>query len=84
MVKVEFFYSPMCPYCPNARRLLEEYGKTHTGYEVVEVNTFTDEGIERGMSLQVMAVPCIAVDGVIKLSGWPFTEADLDKAIYDQ
>ena len=39
------------------------------------------EGVERGMSLQVMAVPCLVVDEEIKLSGWPFTAEDITKAI---
>jgi hypothetical protein len=33
------------------------------------------------MSLQVMAVPCVVVDNEIKLTGWPFTEKDIEKAL---
>ncbi len=29
------------------------------------------------MSVGVMAVPTVALDGVIKLVGWPFEEKDL-------
>ncbi|MCK4583216.1 hypothetical protein KAU18_07860 [Candidatus Bathyarchaeota archaeon] len=45
--------------------------------EFVEVNTYTEEGIERGMSMRVLAVPTVAVDDEIKLVGWPFEEKDL-------
>lgn len=81
MKKVELFYSPVCPYCPIARELIKQYKTDHSGFEYVEVDTYTEAGIERGMSLQVMAVPCLVVDDVIKLSGWPFTVDDVTKAV---
>lgn len=77
MSKIELFYSPVCPHCPSARKLLEDYKKDTPGFEYTEVNTFTEEGIERGMSLQVMAVPCVVVDDNIELVGWPFTTEDI-------
>ncbi len=77
MSKIEFFYSPVCPHCPSARKLLEKYKKDTPSFEYSEVNTFTEEGIERGMSLQVMAVPCLVVDDKIELVGWPFTLDDI-------
>lgn len=79
-MKVELFFSPVCPYCPHARELLEQYKQDNPGFEYTEVNTFTEEGIERGMSLQVMAVPSLVVDDEIKLSGWPFTAKDIAEA----
>ncbi len=81
MTKVELFYSPVCPYCPHARELLKLYKEENPGFEYEEVNTYTEEGIKRGMSLQVMAVPCLVVDDEIKISGWPFTNEDVDKAL---
>jgi predicted DsbA family dithiol-disulfide isomerase len=81
MKKVEFFYSPVCPYCPHARELLKKYRKEHPDFEYTEVNTFTEEGIKRGMSLQVMAVPSLVVQNEIKISGWPFSEEDIDEAL---
>ena len=80
-MKVELFFSPVCPYCPHARELLKQYQENNPGFEYVEVDTYTEEGIERGMSLQVMAVPCLVVDDKIKLSGWPFTAEDIKKAV---
>ena len=80
-MKAELFYSPVCPYCPHARELLKQYQQDNPGFQYVEVDTFTEEGIERGMSLQVMAVPCLVVDDEIKLSDWPFTTEDIFEAV---
>jgi predicted DsbA family dithiol-disulfide isomerase len=80
-MRVELFFSPVCPYCPHARELLQKYKLDNPGFDYVEVDTYTEKGIERGMSLQVMAVPCLVVDDEIKLSGWPFTAEDIAKAI---
>jgi len=81
LVRVELFLSPVCPHCPAARKVFFGVAERHPGDTFEEVNTYTEAGIERGMSLQVMAVPTVAVDGVIKLVGWPFDEGDLEKAI---
>jgi small redox-active disulfide protein 1 len=77
MVKVELFCSPVCPYCSNARKLVSAVAERYPGVEFIEVNTYTEEGIERGMSMGVMAVPTVALDDEIKLVGWPFDETDL-------
>jgi small redox-active disulfide protein 1 len=81
LVKIELFYSPVCPHCPKARVLVEEITKRYEEVEYIEVNTYTEEGIKRGMSMEVMAVPTVAVNDEIKLVGWPFEEGDLVEAI---
>jgi glutaredoxin len=81
MKKVELFYSPVCPHCPQARELMKIYKKKNPEINYIEVNTYTEVGIERGMSLRVMAVPCLAVNDEIKLTGWPFTLKDISNAI---
>jgi len=80
-MKVELFLSPVCPHCPAARRVFFDAAERHPGASFEEVNTYTEAGIKRGMSLNVMAVPTVAVDGVIKIVGWPFDQGDLDKAL---
>ncbi|MCW4050172.1 MAG: thioredoxin family protein [Candidatus Bathyarchaeota archaeon] len=77
MVKLEVFLSPVCPYCSQVRELVSRVASRYPDVEVVDVDTYTDEGIERGMSMMVRAVPTIAIDDEIKLVGWPFTEGDL-------
>ena len=77
MIKVEYFHNPVCPYCPAAKTLITKVLKGFKDVELVEVDTFTDEGITRGMSLNLRAVPAIAINGVVKITGWPFEEWDL-------
>jgi glutaredoxin len=77
MIKVEYFHNPICPYCPAAKTLITKVLQGLKDVEIVEVDTFTDEGIARGMSLNLMAVPAVAINGVVKLTGWPFEERDL-------
>ena len=81
MVKLEIFFSPVCPHCPHARELVSKVVPKYPNVEIIEVNTYTEEGIDRGMSMKVMAVPTIAIDNEIKLVGWPFSESDLIKHI---
>jgi len=77
MIKVEYFHNPVCPYCPAAKTLIAKVLQGLKDIELVEVDTFTDEGITRGMSLNLMAVPAIAINGIVKITGWPFEERDL-------
>ena len=51
MVRVELFFSPVCPHCPSARKLVSAVAGRYPHVEFVEVNTYTEEGIERGMSM---------------------------------
>jgi small redox-active disulfide protein 1 len=81
LVKLELFFSPVCPHCPKAKVLVKKIASRYDNIDYIEVNTYTEEGIKRGMSIQVMAVPAIAIDNEIKLVGWPFMESDLIKVI---
>ena len=77
MIRVEYFHNPVCPYCPAAKALIMKVLRGLKNIELVDVDTFTEEGIKRGMSLNLMAVPAIAVNGIVKITGWPFEERDL-------
>jgi thiol-disulfide isomerase/thioredoxin len=81
LVKLELFFSPVCPLCPKAKVLVKEVASRYDNVEYIEINTYTEEGIKRGMSMQVMAVPTVAIDDEIKLVGWPFMESDVVKTI---
>jgi thioredoxin 1 len=82
MVKVEIFFSPVCPHCPGAKKLVAEVASQFGGrVEVEEVNTYTKEGMERGMANQVMAVPTVFVDGERKFVGFPFSRQALEGTI---
>lgn len=77
MIKIEYFHNPVCPYCPAAKTLVTKVLEGLNDIELVDVDTFTDKGIARGMSLNLMAVPAIAINGIVKITGWPFEERDL-------
>jgi len=81
LVKLELFFSPVCPHCPKAKVLVKEVASRYDDVEYIEVNTYTEEGIKRGMSMKVMAEPTVAIDDEIRLVGWPFMESDVIKAI---
>lgn len=77
LVVVEYFYNSVCPYCPAAKSLITKVVEGIKDIEFVEVNTYTEEGIKRGIFLNLMAVPSIAINGIIKMTGWPFEADDL-------
>ena len=82
MVKIEVYFSPVCPHCPGAKKLVAEVASRYgDSVEVEEVNTYTKEGMERGMANQVMAVPTVFVDGERKFVGFPFSRQDLEDSI---
>jgi glutaredoxin len=77
MIEIEYFHNPVCPYCPAAKSLLTKIIEGLKDIKLIDVDTYTEEGITRGMSLNLMAVPAIAINGVVKLTGWPFEAEDL-------
>ena len=82
MVKIEVYFSPVCPHCPGAKKLVAEVASRYgESVEVEEVNTYTPEGIKRGMTNQVMSVPAVFVEGEQKFVGFPFKEEDLVASI---
>jgi len=82
MVKIEVYFSPVCPHCPGAKKLVAEVASRYGDIvEVEEVNTYTPEGIKRGMANRVMSVPAVFVEGEQKFVGFPFKEEDLVASI---
>ncbi len=77
MIKVEYFHNPVCPYCPAAEALVKKVVEGLKDIQLIYVDTWTEEGIARGTALNLMAVPAIAINGVVKLTGWPFDAGDL-------
>ncbi|KZX17381.1 glutaredoxin [Methanobrevibacter cuticularis] len=72
-LKVEVFTSPSCPYCPMAEKLVEE-AKEEIGdsMEVEVINIMTDR--QRAVDYGIMAVPAIAINGVVEFLGAPDKE----------
>ena len=82
MVKAEVYFSPVCPHCPGAKKLVTEVASRYGDeVEVEEIDTFTPEGIKRGMANDVMAVPTVFIDGEQKFVGFPFSEEALAASI---
>ena len=82
VVKIEVYFSPVCPHCPGAKKLVAEVASRYgDSVEVEEVNTYTPEGIKRGMANEVMSVPAVFVEGEQKLVGFPFKEEELIASI---
>lgn len=73
MLKVEVFTSPSCPYCPMAEQIVDE-AKREIGseMEVEVVNIMTDR--QRAVDYGIMAVPAIAINGVVEFVGAPTKE----------
>jgi small redox-active disulfide protein 1 len=73
VVKVEVFTSPSCPYCPMAVQLVEEVKKEMIDdieIEKIDIMSERKKAIEYGL----MAVPAIALNGVVKFVGAPGKE----------
>ena len=73
MFKVEVFTSPSCPYCPMAEQVVEE-AKAELGNEMeVEVVDIMNDR-QRAVDYGIMAVPAIAINGVVEFVGAPSKE----------
>ncbi len=79
VVKIEVFTSPSCPYCPLAVELVDEVKKEMPDdIEVEKIDIMKDR--EKAIEYNLMAVPAIALDGVVKFVGAP-TKEELVKVI---
>ena len=82
VVKVEVFTSPSCPYCPMAIEVVNEVVKDMPGtLEVEKINIMVDR--EKAIEYNLMAVPAIALNGVVHFVGAPAKE-ELVKAIEEE
>lgn len=82
VVKIEVFTSPSCPYCPMAVELVEEVKKEMPDdIEVEKIDIMQDR--QKAIEYNLMAVPAIALDGVVKFVGAP-TKEELVGAIKEE
>lgn len=82
VVKVEVFTSPSCPYCPMAIEVVNEVEKDMPGtLEVEKIDIMVDR--EKAIEYGLMAVPAIALNGVVRFVGAPAKE-ELVKAIEEE
>jgi len=81
MMTIELLYSPMCPYCPEARKILVKAAEEFNGkIRVEEVNVLSPAGMEKAEKHGVKGVPTIIVNSRTKIIGVPTVE-QLRKAI---
>ncbi len=76
MIVIELFYSKNCPYCPAAKKMLEESAKeiekTLKEHIIInEINVGTKTGQEKAKLYQIQGVPTIAINGVVSFVGLP-------------
>lgn len=77
VVKVEVFTSPSCPYCPMAIEVVNEVEKDMPGtLEVEKIDIMADR--EKAIEYGLMAVPAIALNGVVRFVGAPAKEELLE------
>jgi len=73
VVKIEVFTSPSCPYCPMAVELVDEVKKEMPDdLEVEKIDIMVDR--EKAIEYGLMAVPAIALNGVVRFVGAPGKE----------
>jgi len=82
VVKIEVFKSPSCPYCPMAVELVEEVKKEMPDDLEVEIIDIMQDR-EKPLNNNLMAVPAIALNGVVKFVGAP-TKEDLVSVIKEE
>lgn len=82
VVKIEVFTSPTCPYCPMAIQVVDE-AKREFGdaIDVEKIDIMVDR--KKAIDYGLMAVPAIAMNGVVKFVGAPDKE-DLFEAIKEE
>jgi small redox-active disulfide protein 1 len=76
--KIEVFTSPSCPYCPMAEEVVEEAKiklKDEIDVEVVDIT----KDRQRAIDYKIMAVPAIAINGIVEFVGAPNLEDLLNK-----
>jgi len=74
-VTIELFYSPMCLYCPEAKKILMEIAEElDEKIRVKEINVLSSAGMEKAEKYGVKGVPTIIVSGRVKVEGVPARE----------
>lgn len=72
---IELFYSPICPYCPEAKRVLIAVAeKLDNEIEIEEVNVLSSTGYERAEKYHIMGVPTFVINGRVRVMGVPSKE----------
>lgn len=80
-VKIELFYSPMCLYCPEARKIVLDIAEEFSGkVQIEEINILSSAETEKLEKYSVKGVPTIVINSKAKITGIP-TILQLRKAV---
>ncbi len=60
---VSLFTSPTCPFCPAAKKVVDEIKQEREDVVVKEFNSATPEGREESQKRGILSVPTIFVEG---------------------
>lgn len=80
-MKIELFYSPMCPTCPQAKEIVREIVEKE-GVKYEEVNILSPDGEEKAARYGIKGVPALVINGGEPISGVPLKE-NLTKLIQE-
>jgi len=71
-VMLELFYSPICPNCPKAKKVIMEITDEYNEkIRVQEINILSSVGQEKAQKYSVKGVPTIILNGRTKIVGVP-------------
>ena len=77
-LKVEVFTSPNCPYCPMAEEVADEAKKQFGDKMDLEVVNIMEDR-QKALDYEIMAVPAIAIEGIVEFIGAPTLEDLVNK-----
>ncbi len=63
--KVYLFTSPTCRFCPEAKKLMQEFSRERDDFDYYELSTATQEGVSKARELEIMSVPTFIIQGPI-------------------
>ncbi len=79
----ELFTSPTCPYCPEARRRVENIVKKLKNAILIERNISEPENAELARRYGIMSVPTLIINGRYKIVGLVSEEEILSYLYYN-
>jgi len=79
-VKLELFISDFCPYCPAAKKVVQEVCSKFKDVAIEEVSTSKSDGMVKAAKYQIYAIPTVVLNGKTTIVGVP-NKDELARAI---
>ena len=74
MVVVEVFTRKDCPFCPDAKEVVERVAKKFKNVTVKEVDVESKEGKKKADFLEIVTVPVVLINNDVQFEGVPREE----------